>query len=1225
MSLRLIIGGSGAGKTEFLYKKIIKQSMNEPEQRFFILVPEQATMQAQKEIVRLHPRHGTMNIDIVSFDRLAYRIFSELSLPQPEVLDDTGKTMILRKLAGEKRSELVLFSGQLNRPGFIDEMKSMLSELYQYGATPDMLKEQAKKEGVSRVLAAKLSDMEVVFRAFREFTKERYITMEELLDVLCRVAGRSKLLKGCTLALDGYTGFTPVQYRLIEILLKLCRRMYVTVTATEASMVYGSGDQTDLFDMSRTMTAKLRELAIRQGVEITEDIAFPERPLVRFRKSPALDALEQTFFRYPYRPFSGGTDSLSLIQAETPAAEVGIVANCILQLVKKEGCRYREIALVCGDLPGYGKEIARQFEENGIPLFLDQKRDVSENPFIRLVTCIPELLWKGFDYETMLRYLRTGLVTEEREWIDRLDLYVRALGIRGFSRWSEPWERTFEGGGRLNLKELNEFKESVLLPLRVLKEKAGERGATVGTITMAITELLETLEVEKKLKERSLAFTRAGMDWEAREYGEIYGLVMDLFSRLFHLLGEEPVSKREYLEILKAGLSELSVGMIPASADRVVAGDLRRTRLDHIRALFFLGVNEGVVPGDSHKNGLLTEQERELLKEHEMELAPTAREEGFMERFYLYLMMTKPSEKLCLSWASLSADGKTMRPSSLIMTMKKRFPDIPVLNGEACVDREINRCAAKKAVIRWLEEPEMLMREVGSEHDKNGEENASSRTGAAPGDLYRWLSNEGGQREAMEQLAKACTYSYQDQGIGREAARELYGMVLNGSVTRMEGYASCAYAHFLNHGLELKKRQEYELDLSDMGNLFHRTIDLFFQEVRSSGGDFTSIGETERKRLVRACVEQVAGEYRNTIMKSSARNAYLEKKVERIADRTIRALIYQLKKGDFVPEAFEVDVSSRIPLRGGHALNLRGRIDRMDVLEEKDKIYVKIMDYKSGSTSFDLSLLYHGLQLQLVVYMDAALAMEQRRHPGKEAVPAGIFYYHIDDPVLERKEEMTDEEIEAGIQKKLRMNGLVNSSLEVIRHMDRKIEKESDVIPVAMKDGLIQEAKSSVAGGERFSHLTAFVRRRLEQMGEEILDGTVSVSPYKQGSRTACDYCPYHSVCGFELKTDGFGFRRFRPMTAEEIWKEIEAKEDEPEEAAEKENKKEAEKENEKAKEKGTEEETEKAKEKETEKAEEKTGMKEKGRTGGKKKPGMTEGGEADGGHDMDEGTAGGH
>lgn len=1122
MALSLVTGGAGSGKTEFIYNKIIEQSIMEPESRFFVIVPEQATMQAQKDIIRLHPNHGTMNIDVVSFERLAYRIFSELSIPQPEILDDTGKNMVIRKLTGEKRKELTMFSSHLEQAGFIDEVKSILSEFYQYGVTPEILCEQMEKDGVTNILNHKLKDMDVIYRAFRDFTRERYITLEELLDVLCRVAEKSELLRDSIIVLDGYTGFTPVQYRLLGILLTMSREMYVTITATEGALG-NPENETDLFDMSRKLAEKLKVLAAEHNVAVRDKIVLAERPLYRFVNCPALNYLEQTMFRYPYRPYHGNMDGICLLQAENPADEVDYIVNKIQQLVKKDGYRYRDIAVVCGDISSYANEINHQFEKNEIPFFMDEKRDVSGNPFIRLIKSVLEIIQRGFDYESMFRYLRTGLVSEETQKIDRLELYVRSMGIWGYERWNMKWEKTFEGGGRLNLEELNLYKEEILLPLTVFKEKAGGRGTTIRVVTEGLKELLSTLEIDKKLSDKSVWFRENGMEKEAREYEEIYGLVMELFDRLCELLGDEALSKKEYLEILNAGFQELKVGMIPAGADRVTVGDLERTRLPKIRALFFAGVNEGVVPADKGKGGILTEQEREILKKNSLELVPTAREEGFMQRFYLYLALTKPEEKLFLSWTTLSAAGKTMRPSSLIGQMKKRFPDIPVRTAEEEKEMAVSFPAAEKAVIRWLQEPEQL---------ENHPELSM---------LYRWLSKKGGQEDKMEQLARACTYSYQESGIGRAAAKELYGNILNGSVTRMEGYAACAYAHFLSYGLELKKRREYELDLSDMGNLFHRSIDLFFHEVQSRGLDFRTIGDKERRTLVKNVVEQVSYEYRNTIMKNSARNSYLGRKVERITDRTIRALIHQIRKGDFEPEEFEVDVSTRIALKDGDALNLRGRIDRLDIFEDADKIYVKIMDYKSGSTSFDLSLLYHGLQLQLVVYMDAALAMEKKRHPDKEAVPAGIFYYHIDDPVLERPDDMSLENVEAGILKKLRMNGLVNSNLEVIRHMDREIVKESDVIPVAIKDGMIQEAKSSVAGGKRFEHLSRFVNDSLKTMGEEILDGNTAVNPYKQGTRTACDYCPYHSICGFDLKTSGYGFRRFKNKKAEEIWKEIEA------------------------------------------------------------------------------------
>ncbi len=337
-----------------------------------------------------------------------------------------------------------------------------------------------------------------------------------------------------------------------------------------------------------------------------------------------------------------------------------------------------------------------------------------------------------------------------------------------------------------------------------------------------------------------------------------------------------------------------------------------------------------------------------------------------------------------------------------------------------------------------------------------------------------------------------------------------------------------------------------------MGNLFHQSIDRCFASMKDRGQDWRELTEEGRKSLVKECVTQVTEEYGNTIMSSSARNAYLAGRVERITDRTIWALAEQVKKGDFEPVGFEVSFSAidnlkamRIGLSEDEELQLRGRIDRMDLCRDEDHVYVKIIDYKSGTTSFDLAALFYGLQLQLVVYMDAAVEMEERRHPDKEVVPAGIFYYHIGDPIADKQEGMDERDIEKQILKQLRMNGLVNSELDIIRHLDREIEKESDVIPVAIKDGYVQESRSSVASTRRFQDLRRFVNRRLREAGQDILMGNVDLKPYKQGNRTACDYCPYHAVCGFDTKTAGYGYRKLKGLKPEEIWAELESEGDE--------------------------------------------------------------------------------
>ena len=1145
MSIQLLTGGSGSGKTHRLYTDLIRDSIENPDTKYFAIVPEQFTMQTQKEIVTLHPNHGVMNIDIVSFQRLAYRVFEELAIVNPDVLDDMGKSMILRKVTGGKQKELPLYQSHLNQNGFIGQLKSMLSELYQYGITPEMLDAKIP-ETTSPMLRQKLEDISVIYKAFKEYIKDRYITTEEILDVLCKHLPESRLIKDSVITLDGYTGFTPVQYRLLDLFLRYSRRVIVTVTIDPSVAERGKGGVQDLFHMSSEMMDKLNALARQNHVKREPDIVLDDHPAVRYRSGvkqqmeqpaadtpshSALDFLEQNLYRYSGRVYSGKAEEIRLVQAVNPAEEISCVVREIGKMLR-EGYRYRDMAVITGDIGSFAGELIHQFDASEIPYFLDDKKSILKNPMVELVRAALETIQKDFSYETMFRYLRTGLVVkpEDERKLDRLENYVIAMGIRGHKRWNTPWEGWFRGGRDLNLEELNQLREEIMAPLTAFIEAFREEGRTVRTMSEAVVRLLEALSVEEKMLARESAFQEQGEFGLSKEYGQVYGLVVDLMDRLARLLGEEKVSRREYAEILDAGFSEIKVGLIPAAVDRIVVGDITRTRLDHIKILFFIGVNDGIVPQKKENSSLFTDKEREFLGSHHIELAPTVRVESFRQRFYLYLALTKPEKRLYLSYSAMDASGKSLRPSILLGELKKLFPQLTAVAA-----------SAEAAGIPFS------IREARGRLTRGLRNYGISREDSEFLELFRHFMMNEEQRESVEKLVDAAFYAYEERGIGKMAAKALYGTVLGGSVTRLEQYASCAYAHFLNYGLELAERQQYELAAMDIGNLFHDSIDLCFKRMKEQGGDWKTIGEEERKALVHGVVTEVTEEYGNTILKSSARNAWLARKVEKITDRTIWALAEQLKKGDFTPVGFEVSFSAadnlkamKISLSEAEALHLKGRIDRMDLCEDEEHIYVKIIDYKSGGTSFDLTALYYGLQLQLVVYMDAALEMEERRNPDKTVIPAGIFYYNINDPVIEREGDMSPEAIDRRILKELRMNGLVNSELEVISHLDHEIETESDVIPVAMKNGLIQEAKSSVAGGNRFSALKRYVNEKLKTEGREILDGVVAVNPYKQGNKTACDYCPYHAVCGFDLKTSGFGFRKFKPLKSEEIWPVIE-------------------------------------------------------------------------------------
>ncbi|MEY8336440.1 helicase-exonuclease AddAB subunit AddB [Lachnospiraceae bacterium 62-35] len=1137
MSLQFIFGGSGAGKTRFLYDTLIRKSMDYPDKQYVLLVPEQFTMQTQRDIVGLHPYHGSMNIDIVSFERLAYRIFEELAIENPVVLDDMGKSMVIRKVAAGEKGKLGIFKGHLSHAGFIGQMKSMISELAQYGISCEKLEEMVPQVK-SPLLQGKLQDLSVIYRGFRTYISEKFITAEEILDVLCRVLSDSERIRESEVVLDGFTGFTPVQYRVLEQIMRCAKRIRITVTVEKSAIPYKEGGLQNLFYMSKHTVCRLTSLAKKNGVEKEEDVVLDSRPYPRFCKEggegSALDFLERHLYRYGKRIYRKSPKEIQVFKVLNPAEEAGLIVRLIEEGVRKKGLRYRDMAVVTGSLEDYGNELSRQFEASGIPCFMDDKRNVMSHPLVELIRSALEVIRQDFSYESIFRYLKCGLVLEGREEErDRLENYVLALGIRGFTRWDRCWDQVYRGASNLNLEALNCFREEILIPLRPLRQAVKDKEATVASRTKAVAEYLAEQGIEEKVRAYGEEFEAVGEYRLAGEYSQVYGLVVKMMEQVVALLGDEKISLKEYGEVLDAGFEEIRVGTIPAAIDRVVVGDLTRTRLDHVKVLFFAGVNDGIVPSRKEGGGLLSDMEKESLKAFEVELSPTAREDGFLQRFSLYRMMTKPSQRLVISFSGMNSQGKGLRPSSLIHELKNLFPELRIEDGSRKELEILSVEEGRQTLIRGLRGFEQFCRERRFL------------------ELYRFFFLSPEYQRQVEALVEAAFYTHMEMGIGKAAARELYGKILSGSVTRMEQYEACAYAHFLTYGLELSKRQEYELSAVDLGNLFHGAIDLSFQRVREAGKRIQDLNKGERKKLAEACVAKVAEQYGGAILKSSARNSYLTRQAERITERTLWALSEQLKKGDFEPAGFEVSFSAidnlkamRISLSEEEELRLKGRIDRLDLCEDQQHVYVKIIDYKSGNTSFDLAALYYGLQLQLVVYMDAAMEMEERRHPDKEIIPAGIFYYHINDPLVENSGEPDRQEIDREILRQLRMNGLVNSEQEVIAHMDREIEKASDVIPVAMKDGLIQEGRSSTASRERFEALRGFVREKLWRSGRKIVEGDIAIRPYKQGNRTACTYCPYHSICGFDRKVDGYSYRRLSNLKPEDIWKEIEGGED---------------------------------------------------------------------------------
>ena len=1128
MSLRFCFGPSGSGKSHRIYEEIMQRAAEEPGRNFLIIVPDQFTMQTQKDLVMRSDRDGILNIDVLSFGRLSHRILEEVGTKEMPVLDDTGKSLVLQKVAADLKEQLPAMGSLLHKQGYIHEVKSAISEFMQYGiSTQDMDKliTSAQKRGA---LAMKLKDLKTLYRGFQDYIRDHFITTEETLDVLRRSLSKSKILKGSVVVFDGFTGFTPIQNRLIQELMHVCAETIVTVTIGVGEDPYKMDGEQKLFHLSKKTVADLEKLAAEAEVERGKDLFVKGGPN-RFAKAPALHYLEQNLFRYQYEPYAGEQQEIHMFEALSPREEVHQTALYIRHLIREQGMTYRDIAVVIGDLEGYASYVETEFGQLEIPCFLDRTRGIVLNPMIEYIKSALQLYIKDFSYDTVFHFLRSGMADISREEIDELENYVIRTGARGyrtysrlFTRRTEELQGNAEGSEQAEektMERLNRIRQQFMDAVEILHMGSQEKA---GDYVSHLYDFLAQNQVQQKLLNYQQQFEKEGDLSRAREYAQIYRLVMDLLDQVYELLGEEEISRQEFADILEAGFGEITVGTIPQNVDRIVVGDMERTRLKQVKVLFFLGVNDGNIPKNASKGGIISDMDREFLIESGTEMAPSPRQQMYIQRLYLYLNMTKPSEQLYLSYAKVNSEGKGIRPSYLIDTVRKLFPAMSV---EYPQNRSrLEQIEGRQEGARYLAE-ELREYVEGTLPEEERQ------------DFYLMYRAYEADAAGRDLLTRAAFRRYRESGLSRIVARALYGQQLENSVSRLETYAACACRHFLQYGLSLQEREEFGFEASDMGTVYHAVLENFAGKLAESNLTWWDFTEDFAAKAVKESVEAYAATYGETVLYSSARNEYAITRMSRILTRTVLTLQKHLKQGSFQPDDYELSFrfaedldSIHVDLSEDEKMHLQGRIDRIDVSEDAEHVYVKVIDYKSGNRKFDLAALYYGLQLQLVVYMNAAMEMESRKHPDKEIVPAALLYYHIDDPTIETPVELTDEQINEQILAKLRMNGVVNSDPEVVERLDRYMQDKSVVIPVEKKKDGSFSARSGVLSREEMQLISSYVDAKIRSIGREILDGKIAANPYEKGNEEACTYCAYKKVCGFDGSIPGYEKRQLEDL-----------------------------------------------------------------------------------------------
>lgn len=1126
MALQFIFGGAGSGKSTFLYDMISKEAAEHRDKHYFVLVPDQFTLETQKTLVEKSAGKGILNIDVLSFHRLAFRVFEQLPAMERTILEDMGKTMLLRKVFAEQKDRLAYFKKGIDKPGFLDECKSFLCELEQYGIRQEEDFEKLEE------LGTKFEDIRLIYDCFKEKMGDTYRMAEELIVQLTEVVHEMDGIKNSVICLDGFTGFTPTQYELIERLLGLCGDMYVTVTTDSTKR------RKHIFEISEDTVTSLTKIANRILVEVKEPIwtgRGEEKKPYRFKEDGELAFLEKNIFCYPSGMWKEETEDICLYVGKRPQDEAVYVAYTIWWMVANEGYRFEDIAVICGDIPSYEQAISREFSRMGIRYFMDYKKSIGANWVAEYIQAVLEMIQKNMDYESTFRFLRCGLSPLPTEQTDVLENYVLATGKRGLSSYEKEWNHQV---GQLSLEEINASRQLVCDSVRELFQDFGGGKKTVAEFTKALYTFLVRQEVYEKMLTQSEVFEEDGDAILAKEYRSVYKVVMNLFDEMVELMGDEVVSAEEYRQILSAGLSEGLVGFIPPKKNQVVIGDIERTRLKDVKVLFFVGFSDDLVPGGMQPPGIVNTRERRKIEEMGISLAPSGTKKAANDLFYLYLNFTKPSEKLIFTYSESSSSGEGRQASYILGKVLKIFPKLTEIRAD-----EDKSDRSFLGTDRGLE---YLIRGLTKESSRTGED------GNIWWELWRYYK-AAEDTQWLNRALECHLGGKRESKLSQQALQYLYGEELYGSITRLERFAKCPYAYFILYGLSLKEREEYTVAAPDFGNVVHFTLKEISDRMREKNLRWRDLDEEIIEPMVAECVDKTVGSYRDVLFGQSKRIGFMITRIKRMMNRTVWAIAEQMRRGAFEQEYCEAGFSyndnlpsMKISLDGEKKLIFSGIIDRIDTYEDEENVYVKVVDYKTGGVKLSLNSVFYGLQLQLVLYMAAAIDMEKKKNGDKNVIPAGMFYYYVKDPVL-KLENAVAEGLEEQMLAEYKCGGYANQRTEILQKMDSvfgvngylESGAKSNCIPVNVTTKGEFGSYAKVLTDEKWQKLMNHIQKKAAEFGSQIMNGKIDVHPYHMGSETGCDYCSLRSVCGMERAEFAERCHEMAEMKEEEIWNEL--------------------------------------------------------------------------------------
>ena len=1114
MSLKLIYGKSGSGKSEYCFKEIAKDINKE---KIYLIVPNQMALMAEKKLMEITNNVSLINTEVITFNRMAFRVRNEIGGAKKTNLSKSGKAMLLYDILCKQKDSLN-FLGKSSEN--VDIIGNSITEFKKHRIDINKLREECNNTQ-DMYLKLKLNDMITMYKEFESSIQNRFLDENDVLDILNNQIVESNQFKDAIIYIDEFVGFTTQEYQIIAKLLQIAKQVNITI-CTDNLMQNEELDK-DIFYASKNTGIKLINIAKEYGIEIEEDVKL--KNLYRF-KNEELKHLEENFYKIPYKKYEGEPKNIKMFLANNQYSEIEHIATQIVKLVRNEEYRYKDISVITKNLSIYSSLIKVIFSNYNIPVFIDEKRELSENIIVKFLISVLEICNKNWSYESVFNYLKTGFVNIEREEIFKLENYCIRWGIKGNKWYKEDWN--YVGKDEYTKEEvdrLNELRRMIVKPIRNLQEKA-KKDNTFLNLTKILYEFLQEMKLEETIKLKINKLEEKGFIELANEYETSFKVLIELFDEIVLVFGEEKTNFDKYISTLKIGLKNTGLGKIPATQDEVIVGDVSRSRSHKVKAVFIIGINDGEFPSVYKDEGFFNDKDREYLKEQGFELANGSLENLYEENFNIYKAFTVAEEKLFLSYASSDNEGRTLRPSILITKMKKIYSNLQETSDIISQEKEI---------ITKNNTFDNLIEKLNDYQEGKDVEDIWF-------DVLNYYENDALWKSRLLKSLEGITYTNIPEQIKPEFVKKLYGETLHTTISRLERYRSCPFSFYLEYGLKLKEKKSLKLDQIDTGSFMHEVIDTFFENVSNKKISIKEIENADIEKIVKQIVEEKLNLTSNYIFKSIPKFIILTNRLCRLVTLSIIYIVQGLKNTDFEVVGNEIEFKNgkeyrpiEIVTKDGKKVEITGKIDRIDLAKDETGKYIRIIDYKSSAKDINLNEVLAGLQLQLITYLDAVCQ-------DKDLIPAGILYFGLVEPKIDkgkRAKDITEEEIEQKLREHFRMNGLVLAEMNIINMMDNKLKdgEKSDVIPVKIKKDGTMDKTSKVVSRKEFEILQKYVKNTLAQISKEILDGNIDIKPYYnvKTKRKPCEYCKYNSICNFKKGFYGNDYNYIDNMEKEYI------------------------------------------------------------------------------------------